>query len=36
VVARAKDFWTRNGRAMTIAGLAVILLGAGYLAYKKL
>jgi predicted negative regulator of RcsB-dependent stress response len=36
VVARAKDFWTRNGRAVTIAGLAVILLAAGWLAYKKL
>ncbi|MDB5195770.1 MAG: tetratricopeptide domain protein [Flaviaesturariibacter sp.] len=35
VVERAKDFWTRNSRAITIAGLAIILLGGGYLAYKK-
>ena len=36
VVERAKDFWTRNGRVVTIAALAVIVLGAGYLAFKYL
>jgi predicted negative regulator of RcsB-dependent stress response len=35
VVERARDFWTRNNRAITIIGLAIILLGGGYLAYKK-
>jgi predicted negative regulator of RcsB-dependent stress response len=35
VVDRAKDFWTRNSKAITIAGLAIILLGGGYLAYKN-
>src|SRR5690349_8199931 len=36
VVERAKDFWKRNNRIVTIAGLAIILLAGGYLAYKKL
>jgi predicted negative regulator of RcsB-dependent stress response len=36
VVERAKDFWTRNNRLVMMLGLAVILLGGGYLAYKKL
>lgn len=36
VVDRAKDFWTRNNRAVTIIGLAIILLGGGYLLYKKM
>ncbi|MDB5252451.1 MAG: tetratricopeptide domain protein [Flaviaesturariibacter sp.] len=36
VVERAKDFWTRNSRAITIAGLVVILLAGGWLAYQKL
>jgi predicted negative regulator of RcsB-dependent stress response len=35
VVERAKDFWTRNSRVITMIGLAVILLGGAYLAYKK-
>jgi predicted negative regulator of RcsB-dependent stress response len=35
IVDRAKDFWKRNNRIVTILGLAVILLGGGYLAYKK-
>lgn len=35
VVERAKDFWARNSRAITIAGLAIILLGGIYLGYKK-
>lgn len=34
-VDRAQDFWTRNSRAITIAGLAIILLGGGYLLYKN-
>jgi LPXTG-motif cell wall-anchored protein len=36
VVDRAKDFWSQNNRIITIVGLAVILLGGGWLAYKKL
>lgn len=36
VVDRAKDFWTRNNRPIVIAGLAIILLGGGWLAYKNL
>jgi predicted negative regulator of RcsB-dependent stress response len=36
VVDRAKDFWTRYNKAITIAGIAIILLGGGYLAYKYL
>lgn len=36
VVERAKDFWTRNGRTVTFAALAVIVLGAAYLGYKYL
>ena len=35
VVDRAKDYWKRNNRIITIVGLAVILLAGGYLAYKK-
>jgi predicted negative regulator of RcsB-dependent stress response len=35
VIDRAKDFWDRNSRTITIVGLAIILLGGGYLAYKK-
>src|SRR5688572_14149379 len=34
-VDRAKDFWSRYNRPITIAALAVILLGGGYLAYKN-
>ncbi|WP_345255869.1 tetratricopeptide repeat protein [Flaviaesturariibacter amylovorans] len=36
VVDRAKDFWTRNNRLIMMLGLGVILLGGGYLGYKKL
>lgn len=36
VVEKAKDFWARNGKAVTIAALAVIVLGAAYLGYKYL
>lgn len=35
VVDRAKDFWSQNGKIVTIVGLAVILLGGGWLAYKN-
>ena len=35
VVDRAKDFWSRNNRIITIVGLGIILLAGGYLAYKK-
>ena len=34
VIDRAKDFWTRYGKLITIVGAAVILLGGGWLAYK--
>ena len=34
-VDRAKDFWSRYNRPITMAALAVILLGGGYLAYKN-
>ncbi len=36
VVERARDFWSRNGKTVTIAALAVIVLGAAYLGYKYL
>jgi predicted negative regulator of RcsB-dependent stress response len=36
VVERARDFWTRNNRVIMMAALAIIVLGAAYLAYKKL
>lgn len=36
VVERAKDFWARSGKTLTIAALAVIVLGAAYLGYKYL
>lgn len=36
VVERARDFWSRNGKIITIAALAVIVLGAAYLGYKYL
>lgn len=35
VVDRAKDFWSQNNKIITIVGLAVILLGGGWLAYKN-
>ncbi len=31
---RAMNFWDRNNRIITIAGLAIILLAGGYLGYK--
>ena len=34
-VDRAKDFWSRYNRPITMAALAIILLGGGYLAYKN-
>jgi predicted negative regulator of RcsB-dependent stress response len=34
-VDRAKDFWSRYNRPITIAALAIILVGGGYLAYKN-
>lgn len=36
VVERAKDFWTRNNRLILTLGVAIILVGGGYLAYKKM
>jgi LPXTG-motif cell wall-anchored protein len=36
VVDRAKNIWSQNNRIITIVGLAIILLGGGWLAYKKL
>jgi predicted negative regulator of RcsB-dependent stress response len=36
VVDRARDFWARSGKTVTIAALAVIVLGAAYLGYKYL
>lgn len=36
VVDRAKDFWGRYNKPITIAALAIILVGGGYLGYKKL
>lgn len=36
VVERAKDFWTRSGKTITVIALAVIVLGAAYLGYKYL
>ncbi|OLY92685.1 hypothetical protein SAMN05444008_102161 [Cnuella takakiae] len=36
VVEKARDFWARSGKTVTIAALAVIVLGAAYLGYKYL
>lgn len=36
VVERAKDFWARNSRPIMIAGIALLVLIGGYLAYKFL
>jgi tetratricopeptide (TPR) repeat protein len=36
VIAKAKDFWTRNNKPIIIACVVVILLGGGWLAYKNL
>jgi predicted negative regulator of RcsB-dependent stress response len=35
-VEKARDFWSRNGRVVMIASVAVILLGAAYIGYKNL
>lgn len=35
VIDRAKNFWERYSRPITIAGIAVILLVGGYLGYKN-
>ena len=34
-VDRSRDFWAQYNRPITIAALAIILLGGGYLAYKN-
>lgn len=34
VIERAKDFWTRYGKTLTIASVVIIVLGGGYLGYK--
>lgn len=34
-IARAKDFWTRNSKAILIVCGAIILLGGGWLVYKN-
>jgi len=36
VIAKAKDFWTRNNKPILIACAAIILLGGGWLVYKNL
>src|SRR5689334_7870272 len=35
VIAKAKDFWTRNSKPILIVCAAIILLGGGWLAYKN-
>lgn len=35
VVDRAKDFWTRNNKPITIAALALLLVIGGFFGYKK-
>ena len=35
IVDRAKSFWDRNGKLLSIIGLGIVLLGGGYLAYKS-
>ena len=35
VVDRAKDFWSRNNKPITIAALALLLLIGGFFGYKK-
>ena len=35
VIAKAKDFWGKYGKVLTIVSLAVILLGGGWYAYKN-
>jgi TolA-binding protein len=34
VIERAKDFWTKYGKIITIVAAAIIILGGGWLAYK--
>jgi len=36
VIERAKDFWTRYNKPLTIAAVVIILVGGGWLGYKKL
>lgn len=36
VIAKAKDFWGKYGKIVTILSLAVIVLGGGWLIYKKM
>ena len=35
VVDRAKDFWTRNNKPITIAAVSLLLLVGGFFGYKK-
>ena len=35
LIAKAKDFWTRNNKPVMIVGIAIILLGGGYYGYKN-
>ena len=35
VVERAKDFWTKYNRPLMVVAAVIILIGGGYLAYKK-
>jgi tetratricopeptide (TPR) repeat protein len=35
VIAKAKDFWTRYGKILTIASVVVILLAGGWYAYQN-
>jgi tetratricopeptide (TPR) repeat protein len=35
VIAKARDFWSRNGRMLTIASILVILVAGGWYAYKN-
>jgi tetratricopeptide (TPR) repeat protein len=36
VIAKAKDFWTKNNKPIMIACAVIILLGGGWLVYKNL
>src|SRR5678816_1690728 len=36
VIERAKDFWTRWSKPVTIIAAVIILVGGGWLGYKKL
>ncbi|MBS1654720.1 MAG: tetratricopeptide repeat protein [Bacteroidetes bacterium] len=35
VIKKAKDFWTRYSKSLTIAAVAIIVLGGGYYGYKN-